>query len=111
MVEKIELTILKMKEQYNLFKFERLNSKQNRLWEQFTTLITFTGTIISVFLGSLVGIDRIKYAENVDFAYNVIVLLVGLLALMIGRLFSEITKNKKHLGKFLNEIRLNCYES
>ena len=97
-----------MREQYSLFKFERLNSKQNRLWEQFTILLTFTGTIISVFLGSLVGIDRVKYAENVDFAYNVIVLLVGLLALMIGRLFSEIITNKKYLIKFLDDIKSKC---
>jgi len=41
------------KEPFLVCKFERLNSKHNRVWQQFTSLITFTGTIITAFVGAL----------------------------------------------------------
>ncbi len=99
-------TLMKKEQQIDI-KFEKYNSKYNRIWEQLTNIAIFVLTTIS---GYLIAISAIRKDINTILTLeqvNYILLSIGiLLGISCGILISHLVSARKEIIKIVQENKI-----
>ena len=95
------------KEQQLDIKFEKYNSKYNRIWEQLTSIGIFTLTVVSGYLIAVASIQ--KNIETLLTIETVNYILLGM-AIIMGSacsiLITHLVSTRKEISKMLNEYHI-----
>ena len=90
------------------FKYDRINSRYNRLWEQITSFGIFILATISAYLIALGTIEKDVPTILSLTQINYILLFLGIiLALAYGILCTYLVMTRKELTKLFNEHELD----
>ena len=98
-----------MKEEQRLdLQFEKYNSKQNRLWEQVTTLSIFILTSLVAYVIALVAIDKnLKAQLTISLANYVLLSIIVIVTIAMSVLSTHLVDARNHVKKICTEHHIS----